>query len=172
MFVAAATACGPVPVTFTVPLETETVVEGQGLLGGVLGNLGLAGFDGFDLSSSQEFENNNTEKDRVQEVYLTSLSLSATEPDGARLDFIETITFFASAPGEERVQVATGTVADGATSVDLDVGDVNLAPYVRAESMTLDTELTASAPPEDTTVRAEALFEVTAEVDGSVLSSL
>ncbi len=161
-------ACGGA-VTFDVPLEGETVIEGQGLLGGVLSSIpAFSGFSGFDLSSTQEFENNNAEKDRVTEAYVTAFSLSATAPSGASLDFMDSVSFYVEAPDLSRTLIGEVDIPAGATSVDLELTDDNLADYVKAETMSFTTEASGAPPEEDTTVKADVTLTITAELVSGV----
>ena len=155
-------ACVP-DVTFGVTIEGDTEVESGGLLGEVLDVFpAFGGFNSFDVASSDEFENNNAQKENVKAAHLVSFSLEATAPDGATLDFLDSIAFFVSAPDLDTVQIASADVEDGDRQIDLDVDDVDLAPYVRADTMTFTTEISGRQPTEDTTVEALVELEITA----------
>lgn len=154
--------CAP-DVTFSVPIEGETVVEGAGLVGELLDAFpDFGGFNSFDISTAEEFENNNAQKENVKTARLTSFTLEATAPADATLDFLDSIAFFVSAADLDEVQIASAEIEDGDTLVELDLDDVDLAPYVRADSMTFTTEISGRQPADDTTVAAAAAVEVTA----------
>jgi len=156
------TACVP-DVTFNVVIDGDTTVEGGGILGDVLDAFpDFGGFNSFDISTSDAFENNNAQKENVKAARLTSFTLEATAPDDATLDFLDSIAFLVSAPDLDEVQIASADIEDGDTLVELDLDDVDLAPYVRADSMTFTTEISGRQPSEDTTVSAVADVEVTA----------
>lgn len=153
-------------VSFDVTVDGETTVEQGTLLEQLLAQFGFESLVTMDLSDSREFANNDVRKDQVTSTTLTQLRLEVTAPDGATIDFIESISFSAEAPGVATAVVASKQVEAGSTAFDCDLADVELAPYVRAESMSLTTDVTGRRPDVDTTVKASATFAVTAKVVG------
>jgi hypothetical protein len=166
-FAALLAAGGCVPeVSFDVTVDGETTIEQGTLLEELLAQFGFASLVTMDLSDSREFANNDVRKDQVTGTRLTLLRLETTAPDGAVIDFIDAISFSAEAPGVDTAVVATKNVPDGATKFDCDLADVELAPFVRAESMSLTTDVTGRRPDVDTTVKATATFAIKARVVG------
>lgn len=134
----------------------------------LLGDLAFDGFDDIDVSQSQELENQGYTEDQIDSVHLETLTLTVSAPAGGNLDFLESIAFFVEAEGEERVEIARlEPVPEGVTEVDVPVADVELLPYVVAESMTVTTEAMGSAPDDDTTVDAHLVFDVDVNVSGA-----
>lgn len=152
-----------------VPVTAEATIPRRSVLDELLGNLAFAGFEGFDISESQQFENQGYSKDQVDSVRMIEMTLVIRAPDGANFDFLDAIRFYAEAPGLPRVLVAElEPVPDGATELRLDVdSSVELQPYVVAPSMTLTTEADGLRPEEETTVEAEAIFDVDVNVTGA-----
>lgn len=159
-------ACAPV-VSFQVDFEGEAVVEGAPL-GSVLDAFpAFGGFVAFDVSSDQEFQNNDARKHQVTKTTLEAFEVWVKAPEDASLDFIEHIAVFADAPGLDRVRIAEASVPQGATRVRFTVDDVELAPYVRADTITLSTEVEGRQPGRDTTLGAAAVFSVEADLSRS-----
>ncbi len=165
---AAAVICGGcVPtVDFDVPVSGDTTVDKGSLLEQVLDGFGFGSFVTMDLSQSQQFQDNDTRKDQVTSTKLTKLTLSVTEPVDGNFDFLDKIAFSAAADGVDKAEVAHKDVPDGVRVFDCDLDDVELAPYVKAKSMSITADVTARHPAETTTVHVDANFHVTAEVVG------
>jgi len=145
----------------TVPMRT--------VLDQVLGNLSFAGFEGFDLTQAQEFENQGYGRDQIDSVRVESLSLTIDDPEDADFDFIMSIAFFAEAEGLPRVRIAfLDTVPRGASVLDLSIEDQDLLDYVVAPSMTITTEVTGTAPEQETTLTGRVDFDVDINVSGAL----
>jgi hypothetical protein len=158
-------ACNPT-IDFDVPVDGETTIAGGGLLPDLLGAIGFEDFTALDLSSSQEFENNDVRKEQVKAAKLKSATLTIVSGD-ASFDFLDALSFFVEADGlpEERV-ASKADVPDGVDTFTLDVDDLDIGPYVRAAAFEITTEVSGNQPSDDTTIRVELLFGVTAEVLG------
>ena len=57
-------------------------------------------------NSESEFEVNDTRKDKIQHISLTSLNIEITSPSGQEFDFLEDIELFISADGVEETMLA------------------------------------------------------------------
>jgi hypothetical protein len=149
---------------FEVTQEASTVVEGVGLLGGVLGALELGGLDDFDVTVEQELEDQDVEPGDLRSVRLTQLTLTG-DPE---LGFLSGLDVYVSADGLEEVLVATiDDVPDGQTTAELRLLDANLADAVIAGGMTFRLEASGEAPEVDTTVDAFVAVEVEATAKGA-----
>lgn len=153
--------CAPT-VAFDVDVSGQTTVQRGTLLEELLEQFSFGAFMNMDVSSTSEFENNQAEKDRVVEARLVGATLTITAPEGQDFDFIDEITFFVEAPGQPEREVASKAVPRGVDTFQLDLEDVDLAPYVRAETMSVTTEVTGRRPDEDTTIRADLVFHIVA----------
>ncbi|HWN70843.1 MAG TPA: hypothetical protein VNM90_24545 [Haliangium sp.] len=152
-----------------VPVTANATIPRRSVLDELLGNLSFAGFEGFDISQSQQFENQGYSKDQVDSVHMLEMTLTIRSPAGANFDFLDSIRFYAEADGLDRVLVAElDPVPQGASTLVLDVdSSVELQPYVIAPEMTLTTEATGVRPAEETMVEAEAIFDVDVNVTGA-----
>jgi hypothetical protein len=154
-------------------IDVEVAAQAQIARGSVLdqlaGQLAFIGFDGFDVSQSQEFKNSGYSKDQIDSVHIQRFTLSIREPAGSNFDFLSSIRFYAEADGLPRVLVAEmPAVPRGVGRLDLTVeGEVELMPYVVAPSMTLTTEATGTRPAQDTTIDATTSFDVDINVTGA-----
>ncbi len=155
------TACGG---GFAVPLSgSETIPQGN-LITCTFAPF-FPGFSGFDISQTQQFQNQGATKSDIQSVKLQSLVLTVTAPPGGNLGFLQSLSFSASDPSGNlpTVEVAqTSDFSGSPTSVSLTVDDVELAPYAELPSMNLSSSAALqSCPSQDTTVEASLVLEVT-----------
>jgi len=152
---------------FDVSQSGTATVAGASLLGQVLNTLPpMQGFNDFDLSQTQAFENQNAQKDHVSSTALTAFTLKITSPPSQDFGFLDTVAFFVSADGLPKVRVAhkEGIAALGLTApnptLTLDLDQVELAPYVKADSMNITAEVNGRQPSSDTALTAAATFHV------------
>jgi len=94
-------------------------------------------------NQESEFAVNNTRKDLVEEVKLTSLVLKVTSPEDQRLDFINKINIYINAEGLSELQIAfkDPVPEDVGDELSLDVNDNNLREYIIKDSFTMRVEL-------------------------------
>ena len=166
-FAAFALGAGCTPqVRFDVPVDGEAKIAGAGggILDGVLSSIGFEGFNNLDFDTTSEFKNNDTSREHVASATLKSLAISIVSPAGANFDWLDQITFTVAADGEDTVEVASAAVENGVSSFACDLSDVELAPYVRKETMSIRTQADARNPPQDTTIKVELVFAVVADV--------
>lgn len=129
--------------------------------------IGLVDFDGFDeIDFSKDIANQGVTEDQIDSVVLTGFEIHTAAGSGATLDFVESASFYAEAEGLPRVLVASGSNFAGKTSVELDLEDVELKPYVVAPSMTLSAEVKGKKPSQDTTVTADVTLTIDATIPG------
>jgi uncharacterized glyoxalase superfamily protein PhnB len=162
--VAAASGCGTPVVAFDVPITAETTVPGGGVLEQVLAVFGFEELANVDLADTREFDNNNVQREQVTSARLTSLNLTIVSPQGANFDWLDELTFIVAADDEDEADVASKSVDNGVAAFACDLADVELAPYVRASSFALTTEIDARRPPQDTTIRVDMNFAIAATV--------
>lgn len=155
--------------TFHIGESSESVIPKGTLLEQFAGDLGFGGFLNMDLSQNQELKNQGVEKHQVDSVYMTALTLTITSPAGSDFTFIDELEFYVASEGLPTVRIAHGgpfTAGEGAVSLELD--DVDLAPYVTADSMNITSDATGRRPAEDTTIRGDMAFAVDVNVGGAL----
>ena len=149
--------------TVIVDVESETTVRGT-ILGLDSTILGFDNFVSFDVSSSQEFENNDATKNNIGESYLTGFTLEVIAPDGQTLDFIKSMNVYISdGDGETRIEIAR--IEEGTNTnvklLYLDVfGDSEIGKYLRADKTKITVEANGNSPQNDTTIEAVATFKI------------
>lgn len=152
--------------TVHIEQQASTVVEGAGALGVLLDALAFTGFTELDVTVDQELANQGVSDEEIDAAYLTAFTLST--PDGDDLSFLDTFEVYVAADDLDRVRIAhQDDFPEGAPSVDLVLDDVDLAPYIVAPSMTITTEVSGTAPMEDTTVDADIALDVEATPTGA-----
>jgi hypothetical protein len=149
-------------VQFDVPVEGDSQVPGCTGLTCVLAQLGFSSFSSLDLSQSQQWQNNQANKDKVSSATLTAATLDVTVPDGGDLSFLQGLQFFVAAPDAGTALIAEGhSFPQGQSHVDLIAHpEVELAPYVKASTMTITSNVTGQQPSQNTTVHAKVNFHV------------
>jgi len=150
---------------FDVPVSGTAVVPASTLLDELLG---LVPFDGFDeISFEREFANQGVTADQVDSVRVRSFALVIEAPADGNLDFLEGISFFASAQGLPEIRIASAAaIPTGARSVELTVDDVELEAYATAASMVVRGEVQGKRPDVETRVRADVVFDVDVTIPG------
>jgi hypothetical protein len=130
--------------------------------------LGLVPFDGFDeISFEREFANQGVTDDQVDGVRVRSFVLEVDAPSDGNLDFLESISFFASSPGLPEVRIASvAALPAGARRVELTLDDVELEQYATADSMIVRAEAAGRRPDVETRVRADVVFDVDVTLPG------
>lgn len=151
--------------TVIVDVESETTVQGDPSPIKIdLGPFTFDNFVSFDVSSSQEFENNNASKNNIGESYLTGFTLEVTDPDGQTLDFINSMKVYIS-DGDSETKIEIARIEEG-TNTDvrllyLDVfDDSEIGKYLRADKTKITVEANGNSPRNDTTIEAVATFKI------------
>jgi hypothetical protein len=147
----------------------EAVIPQRTVLDELLGQVSFAGFGSFDISQTQEFQNQGYTKDQIDSVRLRRLTLEIADPPGASFDFLDSVRFSVEADGLPPVEIAhLDSVPAGSNELALEVaGDVELTPYVVAPSMRITNDATGTRPAQETTVRATAVFDVDVSLTGA-----
>jgi hypothetical protein len=160
-------ACQGALLRIEVEQSTSTVIEQGTPLEVLVSDLGFDAFTDLDLTAASELENQGVEPGDIVEARLTSFTLSAVSPAGADLGFLDELSFWVEAPDLPRVRIAAQDTFGDAASVDLQLDDVDLAPYLVSQSMTITTEATGGRPPADTEVEATFVLNVGVTAQGA-----
>lgn len=154
-------ACSGKLFTITIDDSATTMIEKGTVLESALGGLGFGDLLQADITQSEELQNQGVEPGDIEEVYLVDFVLTATEPAGADLSFLERVDILVAAPGlPERVVASASDFPPGLAQVTFALEDVDLTDYVVSEAMTLTTDATGGRPDQDTTVVADFVIEV------------
>jgi hypothetical protein len=154
------TGCGKL---FTIKVEgSETITVEQGtLLEQLVGSMGFDSFLDMDLTESSELQNQGVEPGDIQDVRLTEFSLTAVDPAGADLSFLNTMELYVEAPSLPRARVASaGSFPDGEATVAFAIDELDLTDYATSQSMSLTTDVDGHRPDADTDVRADYVLKV------------
>lgn len=154
--------CSRLPVSFDVTTRARTVVEKGTVVEQLVGSLGFGQFTNLDLSQSQEFQNRDVQRRHVASATVEALELRIVPPtsEGQDFDFLESISFFIEAPGLEKKRIAHKQVPRDSRSFKCELDSVELAPYVRAERMTVTTTVKGRRPENDTTLEARLVIAI------------
>jgi hypothetical protein len=91
-----------------------------------------------ETNSVSTFEVNNTHKDLIEEITLTTLSLTITSPSNADFSFLQSIDVYISANGLDEVKIASKeNVPTDVTVLNLDVTGIDLKEYIKADKFSL-----------------------------------
>jgi hypothetical protein len=154
--------------TFDVAEEASATIEGASLFEQLAGDMGFGSFLNMDISQSQELKNQGVEKNQIDSVKLTTLTLTiADPPSGQDFSFLQELSFFVEAEGLPRKLIASRTsFPSGETSVAMTIEDVELAPYATAPSMNISAEVNGRRPSHQTTIKADMSLKVDVNVSG------
>jgi hypothetical protein len=106
----------------------------------------------------------NTAKDHVQSARAKKITLSATDPAGQDLSFLSSVALSISANALPTVQFAHLSPFPAASSVDLQLDDVELAPYLKADSFSITAAVSGTPQQHPITLQADLDVGVTANV--------
>lgn len=118
-----------------------------------------------ESSSKKEFENNNTNADKVKRIVLKELSLTILSPDEQTFKFIKSIYIYISAQGLQEKKIAyRDNIPDNiAKYLELNTTDDNIADYIKKDSYDIKTEVTTDEIIlHDVELKCEMYYEVTA----------
>jgi len=90
-------------------------------------------------NSEQVFSNNDTRKDLITSIKLNQLTISVTSPAGQSLSFLKNVSIFLSTDSLAEVEIAhkDNVPGDVGTSMNLDINDVELRDYIKADKIKL-----------------------------------
>ena len=169
---AALTACGGDGLdTFNVDMSSTATIPKGSVLEQLAGGLPFSGeFTNFDISESQDFQNQGVKKSEIDSVRLAKLELVITSPaTGQDFTFLQDLEFYVEAQGLERKRVArAGPFEPGQKTVTMALDGVELAAYVAAPAMSLTTEANGKRPNNDTTLQAKTRLRIDVNVAGLV----
>lgn len=157
---AASPGCGALPLPITVTTTGRAVIEKGTVVEQAVGGVGFSQFTAIDFSQSQEFKNNNVQKKHVSEARVKEITLTIELPAGQSFDFLESVMFYIEAPGLEKKRLAHKKVPRGVSRFTCELEDLDIAPYVRADTMQVTTSVKGRRPDAETTLEARLSVKV------------
>ncbi len=90
-------------------------------------------------NADQQFAIKDTRKDLIQSIKLKQLTLTITDPSTQTFSFLKSVDVYISAPGLPETQVAhkDNIPANVGNTLDLDLFDVELRDYIKADNFNL-----------------------------------
>ena len=161
--------CGPIDV-ISIEETSTTTIEKASIFEQLLGDIGFGAFLNLKIIDNTELQNQGVEPHQIDSVYATQLTLTILEPEaGQDFSFIESLEFFVSSDGLEKVRIASlDGIPDGATVIELVLDPVDLAPYAAADSMTVTSYVDGQRPEYDTLIEAKMTLDVDINVGGLI----
>ncbi len=122
-----------------------------------------------ETNSAQEFENNNTHKDLIEEIKLKKMELTITDPANGRFDFLRSIEIYIQADGLPEKKIAwKDNIPDTiGNTLELETTGDDLQEYIKKDSFSLKTKVvTDQIISRDYTVDITTIFHVNAKILG------
>lgn len=148
---------------FDLTYETEVTIPGGGGL-----NLPFnVNTPPVQTNNQGTFENNNTRKDLIEEVYLKCITMEITAPEEGNFQFLEEVTIYISSPNVPEVEAAykIPVPENASKKISLDVTSKNLKDYLIADEFNLRANTTTDeVVSDDHKITITTVFEVKAEL--------
>lgn len=152
--------CSALPLPINVHLTDSTLVERGTVVEQVIGGMEFANYAALDVSQSEEMQNLYVGKSAIRSAQVKILELSVLEPATQNFDFIEEISFFVEAEGQPKQRIAHRVVPRGARYFRLEADELDLTPYLLAETMTITTQAKGRRPDHDTRIGSRLVLRV------------
>lgn len=120
-----------------------------------------------ETNSSTEFENNNTNADLVENVYLTKLSLTVNSPTSGEFSFLKSIEIWLVADGLEKKKISwRDNIPDNiGKTIELTLTDNDLKEFVKKDKFSIEVKaVTDKFLASNYTIDVKSLFKVSAKV--------
>lgn len=152
-------------VAFDIDSSGQSTVQGSPLGGLLPAPPAFENFNGAAFAQSQQFQNNNTNKDHISSCRVGKLTLKVVSPAGATLSFLSKIEFYIKTDTLPEVRIAEAlTIPAGATSIDLALDDQQIAAYAKSDTFSITTKGSGTQPPQNTTIEADLTLHIEANV--------
>ncbi len=86
-------------------------------------------------NSSENFENNNTNKDLVEDARLKKMTLTVSSPESGDFSFLNDVEVYMKAEGLEETLIASKHDIEGGKTIDLDCEDKDLSAYIKKDTI-------------------------------------
>ncbi len=120
-----------------------------------------------ETNSTYEFEDHNTRKDKIQSIFLKTLRLTITQPNGETFSFANSMELFISTDNSNEQKIAglieiPDTVGD---ELSLIVEDVDLQEYIKSDKFKLRLKVISDETiPQDVQIEIYSNFLVDAKL--------
>ncbi|WP_415371939.1 hypothetical protein [Patiriisocius sp. Uisw_047] len=124
-----------------------------------------------DINSNSEsaFENNNTHRDLIEHIELSSMILEIKSPSNGNFDFLKSIETFISAEDQPEARMAWKEVipSNSDNLIELNTSSDDLQNYLKEDKFTLRVEtVTDELITSDHTIDINSVFFVDAKILG------
>ncbi len=147
-------------VSFNVDYSTNYTLDKAAVIGTTID----ATSPEIQTNTSDVFTDNNTNLDKIEGAKFNNLTISITAPAGEDFSFVNEVKVYIKGLGMSEELIASKSDIDqAATSIEMDVEDVNLAEHVKSGAFTLRTSvLNDEALENDLDLQADMQLKVTA----------
>ena len=117
-------------------------------------------------NSSQQFQNNNSDINKVKDIKLTKVDLQIVSPAGKTFSFLQSVHIYISTNASDEIELAyQDNISSTATAISLTPTTATLDKYVKASSYSLRTKVvTKQALTQDVEIKNLCQFQVTANL--------
>ncbi len=119
------------------------------------------------LNTKSTFDTNNTNKDLIQEISLSSLTMTVIDPAGEDFSLLESIEIYIKAEGEEEEKIAWLNPVPAQSSVTLELSNSDLKRFILKDSIELRVKTkTDEVNTRTYKIKIDAKFKVNAKILG------
>ena len=117
-------------------------------------------------NSTQQFQNNNSNVNKVKDIKLTKVDLQILSPAGKTFSFLQSVHIYISTNASDEIELAyLDNISTTATAISLTPTNATLDKYVKASSYSLRTKVvTKQALTQDVEIKNLCQFKVTANL--------
>lgn len=119
--------------------------------------------------SESKFEVNDTRKDLIEEIKLTNLNITLTNPSNSDLSFLNDIEVYINAEGLQEIKIASkNDISDNVGNfISLETTEENLQEYIKKDQFNLRVNtVTDEVITSDHTLKISTEFFVDAKIAG------
>jgi hypothetical protein len=117
-------------------------------------------------NSSQQFQNNNSDINRVKDIKLKKVDLQIINPPGKTFTFLESVHIYVSTNANDEIELAyLDNISSSSNTISLIPTTASLDKYVKASSYNLRTKIvTKQALTQNVDIKNLCQFQVTANL--------
>jgi len=117
-------------------------------------------------NSTQQFQNNNSDVNKVKDIKLKKVDLTIINPPGKTFSFLQSVHIYISTDASDEIELAyLDNISTTANSISLITTSASLDKYVKAPSYSLRTKVvTKEALTQNVDIKNLCQFQVTANL--------